>query len=125
MAGRVVAQAVIGAFEQPAVDEPPLRQRHAFVPAALVESDHTAGGSPPYHQRLFGNDLALQLLSRELVRQPGHVPGILHQQICGHAVTPWENRRFRGNSAVGPCPRQAAYRTGGRRKAQKAMQPQR
>ena len=86
LAGRVVAQAVIGAFEQTAFDEPPSRQRHPLVAAALIEGDDTAVGGPPHYQRLFRDNLALQLLDRELVRQPGHVPGIPYQHICGHAV---------------------------------------
>jgi hypothetical protein len=123
LAGRVVAQAMIGAFEQTAFDEPALRQWHPFVAAALVERDDTALGSPPHYQRLFRDDLALQLLRGEFVRQPGHVPGILHQHISRHNPT-LRDPVFHANLAASASTRQATHRIGGRRKAQKAMQPQ-
>src|SRR6516225_5782061 len=84
LTGRVVAQTMIGAFEQTALDEPPLRQRHPLVAAALVERDDATLGGAPHHQWLFRNDLPLRPLRWKLVRQPGHIPGILYQHIGGH-----------------------------------------
>ncbi len=83
-AGGVVAQAVIRAFEQVAFDQPPLGERHPLVAAPLVERNDAPRRGSPHDQRLFRDDLTLQLLRGEFVGQPGDVPSVPHQHVSSH-----------------------------------------
>jgi hypothetical protein len=52
--------------------------------APLVERDNAACRGSPHNQRLFRDDLTLQLLRREFVRKPRDVPSIPHQHVSSH-----------------------------------------
>jgi hypothetical protein len=52
--------------------------------APLIEPDDNPCRCSPHDQRLFRDDLTLQLLRREFVRKTGDVPSVPHQNVSSH-----------------------------------------
>jgi hypothetical protein len=74
-AGRVVAQAVVGALQFVAQD-PAHRQRRQPVPAGVGEGDGAAVGGAPEGERDAGDGAGKGLLAGDLVVPGGDVPGV-------------------------------------------------
>ena len=83
---RVVAQAVIGAFESAVVEHPALGERHALVRAAVVEGADRAVPRAPEQDRTPRDHMALQIVHRELPGESGDVPGIADVVAGNHGL---------------------------------------
>jgi len=125
LARPVVAQAVIGAFEQAASTSRPCdsgirlcRQRSSKATALPAVVRHITG-------RFSAMTWPCSCCAGNSCASPATYQAFFTIRSAAMLLPHSENRRPRGNSAVGPRTRQAAYRVGGRRKAQKAIQPQR
>src|SRR3984893_15618919 len=88
LAGRVVAQAMVGAFECAVRHQSSLRQREALVRAAVVEGrDVTILGAPDDDGTL-GDHVTAQGLLREVLGKSGNVPAVANNRMWAHGVSP-------------------------------------
>src|SRR5262245_39845950 len=98
-AGCVVAQAMVGTFERAVRHQPSLRQREAFVRAAVVEGrDVTILGAPDDDGAL-GDHVTAQGLLWEVLGKSGNVPAVANNRMWAHGVSP---RDFAGGSVRHP-----------------------
>ena len=88
LAGRVVAQAMVGAFECAVRHQSSLRQREALVRAAVVEGrDVTILGAPDDDGAL-GDHVTAEGLLREVLGKSGNVPAVANNRMWAHGVSP-------------------------------------
>ena len=85
----VVAEPVVRALEHAVGEDFAFRERHALVHAAIVERGELAAGGAPHQDRPAADLQAFGLVHRKLLRASGDVPGVLHEGIEGHRLTPW------------------------------------
>ena len=83
---RVVAQAVVGAFEGAVVEHPALGERHALVCAPVVEGTDRTVSRAPEQNRTPRDRVSLQLVDRELLGESGDVPGIADVVAGNHVL---------------------------------------